>query len=132
MAALPASGICGQIGPSAGTWKTWVTPAVSQIRFAALPNAATSVAENPTMKRLMAEAADTSAQGAYRDAGSFGYTSKDAPCVAAKCLFPEPKLSALTANLAVWHPQGWMPAQKMGGTWNKVRGENGSCKRTLF
>ena len=72
MAALPASGICGQIGPSAGTWKTWVTPAVSQIRFAALPNAATSVAENPTMKRLMAEAtADTSAQGAYRAAGAF-------------------------------------------------------------
>jgi membrane-associated phospholipid phosphatase len=74
MAVLSASALCAQVEPSAATWKTWVVPAVNQIRLAAPPNAAASAAEIQTIKRLMAEAtADTRAQVAYWDAGPPGY-----------------------------------------------------------
>ena len=72
--ALSACALCAQVEPSAGTWKTWVVPAVSQIRLPAPPNAASSAAEVQTIKTLMAESnADTKAQVAYWDAGSPGY-----------------------------------------------------------
>jgi membrane-associated phospholipid phosphatase len=72
--ALSACGLCAQVEPSAGTWKTWVVPVVSQIRLSAPPNAAASAAEVQTIKTLMAESnADTKAQIAYWDAGSPGY-----------------------------------------------------------
>jgi membrane-associated phospholipid phosphatase len=74
MVVLSASALCAQVEPSAATWKTWVVPAVSQIRLAAPPNAAASAAEIQTIKSLMAEAtADTRAQVAYWDAGPPGY-----------------------------------------------------------
>ena len=74
MAALSASALCAQVEPSAGTWKTWVVPAVNQIRLVAPPSAATSAVEIQTIKSLMAEAtADTRAQVAYWDAGPPGY-----------------------------------------------------------
>jgi hypothetical protein len=51
-----------------------VTSAASQKRFAALPNAADGGCGEPNDKAPMAKAtADTSARGAYRDAGPFGY-----------------------------------------------------------
>ena len=31
MSALSASGLCAQVEPAAGTWKTWVVPAVNEI-----------------------------------------------------------------------------------------------------
>src|SRR6266568_6071375 len=72
--ALSACALCAQVEPSAGTWKTWVVPAVSQIRLPAPPNAASSAAEVQTIKTLVAESnADTKAQVAYWDAGSPGY-----------------------------------------------------------
>ncbi len=72
--ALSACALCAQVEPSAGTWKTWVVPAVSQIRLPAPPNAAASAAEVQTIKTLMAESnADTKAQVAYWDAGAPGY-----------------------------------------------------------
>ena len=66
----------------------------SQRRFAALPNAATVFAENPTIKRPMAKAtADTSAReariGTPDPSAIHGCTV--AVGVTAKCLFPEPK-----------------------------------------
>jgi membrane-associated phospholipid phosphatase len=74
MSALSASGLCAQVEPAAGTWKTWAVPAVNQIRLAAPPDAATSAAEIQTIKSLMAQAtADTRAQVAYWDAGAPGY-----------------------------------------------------------
>jgi membrane-associated phospholipid phosphatase len=74
VAALSARVLCAQVEPSAGTWKTWVVPSVSQVRLAAPPNAAVSAAEIQTIKNLMAEAtADTKAQVAYWDAGPPGY-----------------------------------------------------------
>ena len=72
--ALSVCGLCAQVEPSAGAWKTWVAPAVSQIRLPAPPNAAASAAEVQTIKTLMAESnADTRAQVAYWDAGTPGY-----------------------------------------------------------
>jgi membrane-associated phospholipid phosphatase len=74
MSALSASGLCAQVEPAASKWKTWVVPAVNQIRLAAPPDAATSAAEIQTIKSLMAQAtADTRAQVAYWDAGAPGY-----------------------------------------------------------
>jgi membrane-associated phospholipid phosphatase len=74
MAALSVAGLSAQVEPSAGTWKTWVVPAVSQIRLAAPPNATASAAEIQTIKTLMAEATpDTKAQVAYWDAGPPSY-----------------------------------------------------------
>ena len=48
--ALSACALCAQVEPSAGTWKTWVVPAVSQIRLPEPPNAAASAAEVQTIK----------------------------------------------------------------------------------
>jgi membrane-associated phospholipid phosphatase len=74
VSALSAPGLCAQVEPAAGTWKTWVVPAVNQIRLATPPNAAASAAEIQTIKTLMAEAtADTRSQIAYWDAGPPGY-----------------------------------------------------------
>jgi membrane-associated phospholipid phosphatase len=74
MAAVSATGLCAQVEPAAGTWKTWVVPSVSQIRLPAPPNAAASAAEIQTIKSLMAEMTpDTTAQVAYWDAGPPGY-----------------------------------------------------------
>jgi membrane-associated phospholipid phosphatase len=74
VAALSACGLYAQVEPAAGTWKTWVVPAVSQIRLTAPPNAAASAAELQTIKNLMAAAtSDTGTQLAYWDAGSPGY-----------------------------------------------------------
>src|SRR5579863_9904975 len=74
VSALSAAGVCVQVEPAAGTWKTWVVPAVNQIRLATPPNPAASAAEIQTIKNLMAEAtADTRSQIAYWDAGPPGY-----------------------------------------------------------
>jgi membrane-associated phospholipid phosphatase len=74
MVVLSASALCAQVEPSAATWKTWVVPAVNQIRLTAPPNAAASAGEIQAIKSLMAEAtADTRAQVAYWDAGPPGY-----------------------------------------------------------
>ncbi len=74
MAALSAPGLCSQVEPTAGTWKTWVVPSVKQIRLAAPPNAAASATEVQTIKALMAEATpDNLAQVSYWDAGPPGY-----------------------------------------------------------
>ena len=74
MAAVSATGLCAQVEPAAGTWKTWVVPSISQIRLPAPPNAAASAAEIQTIKSLMAEMTpDTTAQVAYWDAGPPGY-----------------------------------------------------------
>ena len=74
MAAVSATGLCAQVEPAAGTWKTWVVPSVSQIRLTAPPNAAASAAEIQTIKSLMAEMTpDTMAQVGYWDAGAPGY-----------------------------------------------------------
>jgi membrane-associated phospholipid phosphatase len=71
---LSACTLFAQIEPTAGTWKTWVVPAVSKIRLPAPPAASASTAEIQTIKSLMAEAnSDTKAQIAYWDAGAPGY-----------------------------------------------------------
>jgi membrane-associated phospholipid phosphatase len=74
VAGLSAYRLWAQLEPAAGTWQTWIVPAVKQIRLPAPPNAADSAAEIQTIKSLMAEAnADTKAEVAYWDAGSPGY-----------------------------------------------------------
>jgi hypothetical protein len=71
---LSACRLCAQIEPTAGTWKTWVVPAVSKIRLPAPPAASASAAEIQTIKSLMAETnSDTKTQIAYWDAGAPGY-----------------------------------------------------------
>jgi membrane-associated phospholipid phosphatase len=73
-AVLSATFLYAQIEPSAGTWRTWVVPSVTQLRLSGPPNAAWTAAEIQTIKSLMAESnADTRAQIAYWDAGSPGY-----------------------------------------------------------
>jgi membrane-associated phospholipid phosphatase len=74
VAGLSACRLCAQIEPTAGTWKTWVVPAVNQVRLPAPPSAAATASEIQTIKSLMAESnADTKAQVAYWDAGPPGY-----------------------------------------------------------
>jgi membrane-associated phospholipid phosphatase len=74
MTGLSTCGLCAQVEPTAGTWKTWVVTGVSQIRLPAPPNAAASTVEIQTIKKLMAEAnSDTKAQIGYWDAGAPGY-----------------------------------------------------------
>jgi membrane-associated phospholipid phosphatase len=74
IAGLSVCRLSAQIEPAAGTWKTWVVPAVSKIRLPAPPNAAASATEIQTIKSLMAEAnSDTKAQIAFWDAGAPGY-----------------------------------------------------------
>jgi hypothetical protein len=71
---LSACRLFSQIEPPAGTWKTWVVPAVSKIRLPAPPAGAASAAEIQTIKNLMTEAnSDTKAQIAYWDGGAPGY-----------------------------------------------------------
>jgi membrane-associated phospholipid phosphatase len=71
---ISACRLHAQIEPTAGTWKTWVVPAVNKIRLPAPPTAAASAAEIQIIKNLMAEAnSDTKAQIAYWDAGAPGY-----------------------------------------------------------
>lgn len=73
-AALSAQLISAQVEPDAGKWRTWVVPAVAQMRLPAPPDAAASAAEIQTIKRLMSELnADSRAQVAYWDAGAPGY-----------------------------------------------------------
>jgi membrane-associated phospholipid phosphatase len=63
-----------QVEPLAGTWHTWVVPAVSQLRLPAPPTAAATTAEIQTMKSLIAEGNQTTAaQVEYWDAGSPAY-----------------------------------------------------------
>lgn len=74
VAALSAHWLSAQIEPAAGTWRTWVVPAVAQIRLTAPPDAAASAAEVQTIKTLMSESNnDIKAQVAYWDAGPPGY-----------------------------------------------------------
>lgn len=74
VAGLSAYMLCAQTEPAAGTWQTWIVPAVSQIRLPAPPNSTDSAAEIQTIKSLMAESnADTKAQVAYWDAGPPAY-----------------------------------------------------------
>jgi membrane-associated phospholipid phosphatase len=74
VSALSAAGLGAQVEPAAGTWKTWVVPAVDQIRLSTPPNAAASATEIQRIKNLMAEAtADTGSQITYWDAGPPGY-----------------------------------------------------------
>lgn len=64
----------GQVEPKAGTWHTWVVPAVSQMRLPAPPTAANTTAEIQAIKNLMEEGNETTrAQVAYWDAGSPAY-----------------------------------------------------------
>ena len=64
------------------------------------------------MKRPMAKAtADTSARGAYRDAGPFGYPwMHGCRWRHSKMLVPRAETSALTVKSAVWQLQGCMAA----------------------
>lgn len=74
VAALSAHLLYSQIEPAAGTWRTWIVPAVTRIRLPAPPNAAASAAEIQTIKTLMSELnTDARNQVAYWDAGPPGY-----------------------------------------------------------
>ena len=73
-AVLSAHFLYSQIEPAAGTWQTWVVPAVARIRLPSPPNAVDSAAEIQTIKTLMAESnADIAAQIGWWDAGAPGY-----------------------------------------------------------
>ncbi len=73
-AALSAQWLCAQIEPAAGKWRTWVVPAVDQLRLPAPPDAAASAAEIQAIKTFMSELnAESRAQVAYWDSGSPGY-----------------------------------------------------------
>jgi membrane-associated phospholipid phosphatase len=74
VAGLPAFLLQAQTEPSAAHWQTWIVPAVNRIRLPAPPDAAASVAEIETVKRLMSEStADARSQVVYWDAGPPGY-----------------------------------------------------------
>jgi membrane-associated phospholipid phosphatase len=73
-ALLSAHWLSAQVEPAAGAWKTWVVPAVAQLRLPTPPDAAASATEIQTIKILMAESnANTIGQVAYWDAGPPGY-----------------------------------------------------------
>jgi membrane-associated phospholipid phosphatase len=72
--ALSAQWLSAQVEPTAGKWRTWVVPQVTDIRLPAPPDAAASTAEIKTIKAWMSELdANSRAQVAYWDSGSPGY-----------------------------------------------------------